>query len=72
MIFVYTCIIIDYINGKLEIHESKKPTLYLNSIVENEILMGVKNKRDLATSNKKISEFPMFNIDQDIMDIYRK
>jgi len=29
----------------------------MNSIVENEIIVGAKNKRDLATINKKISDF---------------
>jgi len=45
MIFIDTCIIIDYINGKLEISNDEKATLYINSIVENEIIVGAKNKR---------------------------
>ena len=72
MIFVDTCIVIDYINGKLEIPKHQKASLYMNYIVENEIIVGVKNKRDLATSNKKISDFPMLDIDQDIMDLSTK
>ena len=72
MIFVDTCIVIDYINGKLEIPDHQKVSLYMNSIVENEIIVGAKNKRDLATSNKKISDFPMLDMDQDIMDLSTK
>ena len=72
MVFADTCIIIDYINGKLEIPQNQKSQFYINSIVENEIIMGVKNKRDLATTNKKISDFPMLDIDQDIMDLSTK
>jgi len=71
MIFVDTCIIIDYINGKIEISNNKNK-LYINSIIENEIIVGAKNKRDLATINKKISDFPMLDIDQDIMDLSTK
>jgi len=72
MIFIDTCIVIDYINGKLEILEHQKKSSYMNSIVENEIIVGAKNKRDLATTNKKISDFPMLDIDQDIMDLSTK
>jgi predicted nucleic acid-binding protein len=69
---VDTCIIIDYINGRLEIPDHQKSFLYINSIVENEVLVGVRNKRDLATINKKISDFPMLDIDQEIMDLSTK
>jgi len=72
MIFVDTCIIIDYINGKLEMTSHQKASSCINSIVENEIIVGAKNKRDLATTNKKISDFPMLDIDQDIMDLSTK
>jgi len=72
MIFIDTCIVIDYINGKIEISNHEKTTLYMNSIVENEVIVGAKNKRDLATSNKKISDFSMLDIDQDIMDLSTK
>ena len=72
MIFVDTCIVIDYINGKIEISTNEKKTLYMNSIVENEVIVGAKNKRDLATTNKKNSDFPMLDIDQDIMDLSTK
>jgi len=72
MVCLDTCIVIDYINGKIEITDNKKPSLYMNTIVENEVIVGAKNKRDLATTNKKISDFPMLDIDQDIMDLSTK
>jgi len=72
MVCLDTCIVIDYINGKIEITDNQKPSLYMNTIVENEIIVGAKNKRDLATTNKKISDFPMLDIDQDIMDLSTK
>ena len=72
MVCLDTCILIDYINGKIDIPNNQKASLYMNSIVENEVIMGAKNKRDLATTNKKISDFPMLDIDQDIMDLSTK
>jgi len=72
MLCLDTCIVIDYINGKIEIPDAQKPLLYMNSIVEDEIIMGAKNKRDLATSNKKISDFPILEIDQEILDLSTK
>ena len=72
MIFIDTCIVIDFINGKIDISNNKKELFYMNSIVENEIIIGVQNKKDLATTNKKISNFPMLDIDQDIMDLSTK
>jgi len=72
MVCLDTCIVIDYINGKIEITDNQMPTLYMNTIVENEVIVEAKNKRDLATINKKISDFPMLDIDQDIMDLSTK
>jgi len=72
MVCLDTCIVIDYINGKIEITDNKKSSFYMNTIVENEVIVGAKNKRDLATTNKKISDFPMLDIDQDIMDLSTK
>ena len=72
MVCLDTCIVIDYINGKIEITDNQMPSLYMNTIVENEVIVGAKNKRDLATTNKKISDFPMLDIDQDIMDLSTK
>ena len=54
MKFLDSCILIDYINGKLSINEDKS-NLYINSIVENELIIGARDKKDLATINKKIS-----------------
>jgi len=72
MIFVDTCIVIDYINGKIKMTSQQKASSYMNSIVENEIIVGARDKKDLATTNKKISDFPMLDIDQDIMDLSTK
>jgi len=59
MLCVDSCIVIDYINGKIELSDNEKASLYMNTIVENEVIIGAKNKRDLATTNKKISDCSM-------------
>lgn len=72
MVCLDSCIVIDYVNGKVAISDHEKPLFYMNSIVENEVIVGAKNKRDLATTNKKISGFPMLEIDQEILALSTK
>ncbi|OHD93279.1 MAG: hypothetical protein A2019_00795 [Sulfurimonas sp. GWF2_37_8] len=42
-----------------------------NSIVDMEILAGVKNKRDLHTTNKKLNLFKTIDIDQEVLTLAR-
>ena len=49
LIFVDTCIVIDYINGRVQIEHSELERCCFSSIVDMEVLAGVKNKRDLNT-----------------------
>lgn len=69
MIFLDSCIVIDYINGKLTIDESLKESYCINSIVDMEVCVGARDKRELNTINKKISNFVSVGIDQDILDL---
>jgi len=69
MVFLDSCIIIDYLNGKLSIPDSKKASFCINAIVDMEVCVGARNKRELQTINKKISQFLSVDIDQDIMDL---
>lgn len=71
IVFVDTCIIIDFINGRLNIEQDYSNYCF-NSIVDMEILVGVRNKRDLNTTNKKLSVFQNLDIDQDILTLARK
>ena len=50
MIFIDNCIVIDYINGKVKIEQNLSSKYCFNSIVDMEVLVGVKNKRDLHTT----------------------
>jgi predicted nucleic acid-binding protein len=69
MIFLDSCIIIDYVNGKLTIEDSIKNNYCINSVVDMEVCVGARNKRELNTINKKISNFISVDIDQEIMNL---
>lgn len=71
IVFLDTCIVIDYINGKLNLDDSTIEKSCFNSIVEMEILTGVKNKRDLNTTNKKLNIFKIIDTDQEILTLAR-
>lgn len=72
MIFLDSCILIDYINGKLTLDNYKSNNYCINSIVEMELIAGARDKRDLNTINKKISIFSNVDIDQDILSLARE
>ena len=72
MIFIDTCIVIDYINGKVNIEQNLSSKYCFNSIVDMEVLVGVKNKRDLHTTNKKLNIFQNISIDQDVLELARE
>ncbi len=69
MVFLDSCIVIDYINGRLDISDGDKKDFCINSIVDMEICIGARNKRELNSINKKISEFMSIDIDQGIMNL---
>ena len=71
LVFVDTCIVIDYINGKLKLNKDSINRYCFNSIVDMEVLVGVKNKRDLNTTNKKLNIFQNITIEQDVLDLAR-
>ena len=71
IIFVDSCIVIDYINGKLSMDSKTIDQYCFNSIVDMEVLAGVKNKRDLHTTNKKLNLFKTIDIDQEVLNLAR-
>ena len=72
LVFLDSCIVIDYINGKLKLDDSQIENFCFNTIVDMEIIVGAKDKRDLHTTNKKLSKFNNIDINQDILDLARK
>jgi predicted nucleic acid-binding protein len=69
MIFVDTCILIDYSKGKILITEEDKKKLCINSIVQLEFLVGAFNKDELREFNKVLKNWNLAHIDQDIMNL---
>ncbi len=70
MIFLDSCIVIDFLNGKLDLSEIDH--FCINSIVDMEIIAGARDKRDLHTSNKKMVDFNLIDVEQDILDLARE
>lgn len=69
MIFVDTCILIDYSRDKIKIEEQDFENYYINSIVQLEFLRGALNKRELKKLNKILAKCKILDIDQDIMNL---
>ena len=57
MIFLDTCILIDYSKDKIIITEEDKQNYCFSSIVQLEFTTGALNKRELKKINKILSEF---------------
>ena len=72
LIFLDTCIVIDFINGKLDLNKETLDNSCINSIVDMEVVVGTKNKRELHTINKKLNSFKKVKIDQDILTLARE
>ena len=72
LIFLDTCIVIDFINGKLDLSKDIIENSCINSIVDMEVVVGAKNKRKLQTINKKLNSFKKVKIDQDILTLARE
>ncbi len=71
LVFLDSCIVIDYINGKITLDNTQMNNYCFNTVVEMEVLVGTKNKRDLHTTNKKLSNFNTIDINQEILDLAR-
>ncbi len=70
MIFVDSCILIDYSKGKIVIED--KSNLCISSIVEMEFKVGALNKREKIKIDKIVSEFLLIETNQDILDLSTK
>ena len=67
-----TCVIIDFMNGRSQVLNNlinKKTTLFINSIIEMELLQGARDKNELHIIENKLHSFRLLNIQQDIFDL---
>ena len=71
MIFVDTCILIDYSKDKIDIDLSSSDYC-INSIVELEFKVGALNKRELKKIKRILSQIQSISVNQDILDLANK
>lgn len=69
MIFVDTCILIEYSKGRIVWTEEEKKDYCISSIVQLEFLVGALNKKELREFNKILKDWNIANIDQDIVEL---
>ena len=69
MIFLDTCILIDYSKDKITIKDEDKQNYCFSSIAQLEFTAGALNKRELKKINRILSEFKSIDTDQDILDL---
>jgi len=67
VIFLDTCILIDYSKGKIDINNTAE--YCFSSIVELEFLTGALNKLELKRLNQILSKFNLIETDQEILDL---
>jgi tRNA(fMet)-specific endonuclease VapC len=67
-----TCIIIDHMSGRSQALDeliNNNATLFINSIIEMELLQGARNKVELRRIEKKLSQFRLLSMQQVIFDL---
>ena len=70
MIFLDTCILIDYSKDKITLDLSKE--YCISSIVRLEFKVGALNKKELKKINKILFEVQLLETDQDILELADK
>lgn len=71
LLFCDTCVLIDFINEQnliLGDLQNRGFILFINSIIEMELLYGAHNQRELKKIQQKLSLFRRLKMDQDILD----
>lgn len=67
-----TCVIIDFMNGRSQVLDeftNNGTVLFINSIIEMELLQGARDKKELRIIEKKLHVFRLLNMQQDIFDL---
>ncbi len=70
-----TCVIIDYVNehsSLLSELKDRRFVLFINSVIEMELLQGAHDKKELKKIGQKLNMFRRLEITQDILDIATK
>jgi len=69
LIFLDTCILIDYSKDKIKLDTYISETYLVNSIVQLEFLSGALNKQELKKLNRILTEFELLELNQDILNL---
>lgn len=73
MMLIDTCILIDYSRRKQDIvnfiESTGKPNLFINSIIQMEMIQGALNKRELLYIKKDLQGFSSLPIEQPLLDL---
>ena len=67
-----TCVIIDFMNGRSQVLNeliNSETTLFINSIIEMELLQGARDKKELHIIEQKLHSFRLLDMQQDIFDL---
>ncbi len=67
MIFIDTCVLIDYSKGKIELN--LKEHYFINSVVRMEFKIGARDKRELKKLNRILSTLNTLSMNQEILDL---
>lgn len=67
-----TCVIIDFMNERSQVLNElmeNETILFINSIIEMELLQGARDKKELQVIENKLQSFRLLNMQQDIFDL---
>jgi len=67
-----TCVIIDFMKRRSPVLNeliSHKTPLFINSIIEMELLQGARDKQELRIIESQLRSFRLLNMQQDIFDL---
>ncbi len=67
-----TCVVIDFMNERSQVLNElmeNETTLFINSIIEMELLQGARDKKELHIIENKLQSFRLLNMQQDIFDL---
>ena len=69
MIFLDTCILIDYSRGTISLSSEILDRSRINTVVQLEFLSGARDKRELKKINQILKRIQLVELDQGIMDL---
>jgi len=72
MIFIDTCILIDYSRNKMNLDLNSSNNYCISSIVQLEFKAGALNKRELKKINQILSEVKLISTDQEVLSLANK